>query len=315
MNAFSNEIKSLAYAADMERDLKRLALTAIALGLLLNALTIALLWESFGVLALMAGAAAFLLAPITLYALLVVTANKRTALMEDALPDFLGFMASNIRSGVTHDRALLLSARKEFGPLTREIDFAAKEVLAGKRLADALIDMTKKIRSEGIVKTIRLLVQGINSGGDLAELLETTSSDLRRFSSVRKDVNATLLLYQLFIFAAATFGAPLLYAVTNFLVTILFRIRTSASVEAAPEGLQTTSTLLGASLLSPDIVFWFSIAAIIITSVFAALAGGVIAKGKESEGYSSIPLFIALSLAVFFLTRAFLESMLSALLV
>ena len=315
MNSFSQEIKSLAYAADLERDLERLALTSVAVGLLLGALVTALLWESLGMFSLLAGDAAFILAPVTLYALLVVTANNRTALMEDALPDFLGFMASNIRSGVTHDRALLLSARKEFGPLTKEIDFAAKEVLAGKRLSDALIDMTKKIRSESIVKTIRLLVQGINSGGDLAELLETTSSDIRRFSSVRKDVNATLLLYQLFIFASAAFGAPLLYAVTNFLVAILFRIRASASVEAAPESLQASSTLLGASALSPDAVFWFSIAAIVLTSVFAALAGGVIAKGKESEGYSRIPVFVAVSLAVFFVTKFFLESMLSTLLV
>ena len=45
---------------------------------------------------------------------------KRTAdvrKMEDSFPDFIELMASNLRAGMTIDKALILSSRKEFAPL------------------------------------------------------------------------------------------------------------------------------------------------------------------------------------------------------
>src|SRR3989338_6908138 len=67
--------------------------------------------------------------------------------IENILPDALQLMASNLRAGFTTDRALLLSARPEFGPLKDEINLVGKEITAGKPIEEALFNMTKRVQS------------------------------------------------------------------------------------------------------------------------------------------------------------------------
>ena len=53
--------------------------------------------------------------------------NKKLAISKDVrkmelvFPDFIGLVASNLRAGMTLDKALLISSRKEFAPLDSKI--------------------------------------------------------------------------------------------------------------------------------------------------------------------------------------------------
>ncbi len=259
------------------------------------------------VLALQLFLSVFFLFEAGVYSLLLDAANRRIALMEAALPEFLSMMASHISSGVTYDRALLLSARKEFGPLTRHIDLAAKETLAGKPLGRALSDMASRTHSSLMIRTFRLVVEGINSGGNLGALLEQTALDIRRFSIVRKEVASVVLAYKLFLLAAAAVGAPLLYAVSGFLIRIISQTRAHVSAQALEQAGASLPFLGSSSGFSTNTVFWFSILAIAATAILSSLAGGVISKGKESEGLPTIPLMLAASYGVFFLTGLLLQ--------
>ena len=259
-------------------------------------------WTFFGV---------FLVFEAMIYSLLIVTVNSKIALIEEILPDFLNIVASNIRSGFTHDRALLLSAKNEFGPLTKEINRAAKELVAGKQLTDALIDMTGRIKSETFSKTMRLIVQGLNSGGNFAELLESTALDIRRFGAIRKEIAATVMVYQLFLFGAAAIGAPLLYGVANFLIKIVANMRERIGTQITPEAGTYLPFFKQGVSISPGTVFLFSIIAIIVTAFFSSLAGGVISKGKESEGLQYVPILVAVSLGLFFAIGFLLENLIT----
>src|SRR3989344_238106 len=85
--------------------------------------------------------------------------------MEEVFPDFISLMASNLRAGMTVDRALLLSSRKEFAPLDKEIIILGKDIVTGKEISQALLETANRIKSEKITKTIRLIISGIVSGG------------------------------------------------------------------------------------------------------------------------------------------------------
>src|SRR5690349_7842694 len=52
--------------------------------------------------------------------------------MEEVFPDFIELVSSNLRSGMTTDKALLLSSRKEFYPLDLEILALGKDITTGK---------------------------------------------------------------------------------------------------------------------------------------------------------------------------------------
>ncbi len=246
------------------------------------------------------------------YGGLIQKARKRVKEMEDVLPDFLTLMASNIRSGLTPDRALLLSTRREFGPLTEEIDKAAKATLTGTPFIEAFMEMSQKFNSEMLSKTVRLIVEGARSGGNLADLLDNTALDIKRFASIRNEVSATVLVYMLFMFAAAAIGAPLLYAVSTMLIEVITEMKSEIAIST--EDVSTYLPLVqGSTVISPELVFWFALFAIFIGAFFGSLAAGVISKGRESAGLGYIPTMIFVSFAVFFLTKLLLESLMGGL--
>ncbi|VVB65881.1 Type II secretion system (T2SS), protein F [Candidatus Gugararchaeum adminiculabundum] len=262
-------------------------------------------------LSLLYGWAAFMFFEILIYLLLFSAARRRIALIEEALPEFLSIMASNIRSGLTHDRALLMSARKEFGPLKTEVDRAAKLAITGTPLTEALMGMNNRVASETFGKTIRLIVEGVNSGGDLAELLEKTSLDIRRFGALRREINATVMAYKLFIYAAIALGAPLLYAVANFLVRALQATRGKIDFSSLAQAQGSLPINISSGTIPAETMMLFSIAAISLTAIFGCMAAGVITKGKESEGFLTMPVMLFVSLGVFFAISLMLQAVLS----
>jgi archaellum biogenesis protein FlaJ (TadC family) len=260
----------------------------------------------------LAGMALFIVFLAIFYGILAIRALKRAEALEAVLPDFLSLMSSNLRSGLTPDRAFIMSVRSEFGPLEKEIDMAAKEIVSGKSFTAAFRDMAKRTESEIFAKSVRLIIEGVRSGGNLAELLENTALDIRRFSAVRKEISAIVRVYELFIIAAATVGAPLLYGVASFLIDVISDIKDKMNLDEAMAATASYMPIFGgtADAVSPEVVFQFSIAALVVTSFFGALTAGVISKGRESSGYIYVPLMITIALAIFFLTKFALETFL-----
>lgn len=241
------------------------------------------------------------------YVAVIYMGYQRLRMIEEVLPDFLSLMASNIRAGLTPDRAMLLSARKEFGPLAKVVDRAAKECITGAPVDEALWGMTEQIRSEMFSKSIRLVVEGIRSGGELHDLLDNTSLDMRRFAYLRKEVASTVMVYELFIFAASAFGAPLLYGVANFLLGIITTLRSKMQFDL-PSGVAGSMPFQPSDTpLDAGAIFWFSILAIMTTVLFGCLASGIITKGREIDGARYFPPLVVVAYIVFFGSMGLLQ--------
>ena len=80
----------------------------------------------------------FFLINIFFYFKTSLKATSRIKEIEKIFPDVISLMASNLRSGITIDRAFLLSARPEFKPLDAEILKSGKEIATGKDIIQAL---------------------------------------------------------------------------------------------------------------------------------------------------------------------------------
>ncbi|MDE1798653.1 MAG: type II secretion system F family protein [Candidatus Micrarchaeota archaeon] len=261
------------------------------------------------------GGLTFLGLHLLVYSYLRLNSSNRAAKVEEVLADFLAIVSSNIRSGLTPDKALLVSVRDEFGPLATEIERASKSSLTGKSLEAIITDIGGHIQSNVLEKTIRLITEGIQSGGDVAELLEKTALDLRKFRSVRREINSIILNYVLFIVAAITFGAPMLFGISTFLVTIMLQIKKNiaAAGSSSMSGLSSQVGLFkGQLLLTADGVTAFAAAAILITVFFGCMAIGVMYSGKRMEGMKYFPMLALLSLGVLFFVRAALGLLLGS---
>src|SRR3989344_4329250 len=225
----------------------------------------------------------------------VLRVEGRIKKIESIFPDFLQLVSSNLRAGMTIDRSMLLSAREEFNPLDKEILKTGKSITAGKDIGQALNDLSKRIGSRKISKTINLIVSGIKSGGNIAVILEETSVNMREKEFLEKRAASNVLMYTIFIFVAVAIGAPALFGLSNILVDVLSNLLGNIpKVEA-------TSTIFTLSSISvpPSFILYFSISFIIIIDILASLILGLVSHGDEKEGLKYMIPLIILSLAVF----------------
>jgi len=251
--------------------------------------------------------AAFLL--IIIYSLIKKMLDKaaRIKKMEDVFPDFIELMASNLRAGMTIDKALLMGSRKEFSPLDEEILSLGKEVITGKEISKALSNMADRINSEKITKTIAMINSGIKSGGNLAILLEQTAINMRERNFVEKKAASNVLMYMIFIFFAVAIGAPLLFALSTVLLEILTGILGNMpSIEAA--NIPNIPFALTSIKISITFIMYFAIVFLIAIDILASLLLGLVSRGEEKAGLKfTLPLML-LSVTVFFIMRTILLS-------
>jgi archaeal flagellar protein FlaJ len=228
--------------------------------------------------------------------------SRRRKKMEDAFPDFIELMASNLRAGMTVDKALLLSSRKEFHPLDDEILLLGKDIATGKEMSLAMLDMADRTKSEKIKKTVTVVISGLKSGGDLAVLLEETAINMRERGFIEKRAASNVLMYMIFIFFAVGVGAPALFSLSTILVKTLTTILSNL-----PEMDSSVSSNMAFSLTSINVdvnfIMYYSVIFIVIADIMASLLVGIVNKGDEKEGLKySIPLII-IGLTVYFGVR------------
>ncbi|MBW2981012.1 type II secretion system F family protein [Candidatus Woesearchaeota archaeon] len=255
----------------------------------------------------------FVVLQVFVYFFLLLRVDAKAKFVESILPDVLQLMTSNLRAGLTTDKALLLSARPEFGPFQDEINRIGKEITTGIDIGDALLDITKRIRSEMLKKTMNLIVSGLRSGGELASLLEQTARNLRQEGIVASRIRANVMMYVIFVFIAVCFGAPMLFGLSTFLVEVL---TTSLGAIEIPETTLATSLPISFTevTVTADFVVRYSILFLVTSAILGSLILGLISRGKEREGIKFIPVLVTSSLVVFFLVRFVIRNMLSGLL-
>lgn len=258
-----------------------------------------------------------LLAVVVLFFAFIIISKKleesaKISKMEHIFPDFLQLVSSNLRAGMTVDKALMVSAREEFHPLDYEITLAAKDLITGKNIEEALYNMGERTKSERIKKTVRLLLTGIRSGGNLSVLLEETSSNMRERNFIEKRAASSVLMYVIFIFFAVAVGAPVLFALSSILVEVVTSILSSF-----PASETTISTMpmlsMGEVNVSTTFIFWYALIFLIAIDILASLILGLVSKGKEKEGLKYTVPMIAISVVIFFAVRTFLSGFFSEL--
>jgi len=246
---------------------------------------------------------------IAAHGILVLISDNRANFVEEILPDVLQIISANLRSGLTPDKAILTSARPEFGPLEKELKIVAKETLSGRPLEDSLLVMTKKINSKILEKTIKLLIEGMAKGGSLAALLDSTSEDIRQIRILQREIKSYVMMYGIFIFFAIVVGAPLLYSVSTFLVETMSRFGGSVELQQLFQTQTSFSVFkFTGTDVTPDFLILYSVLSISVTAIFGSLLIGLIQEGSEKAGLKFIPLILPISLAVFFIARYLLQS-------
>jgi len=237
---------------------------------------------------------------------------KRTQSIETVLPDILDIIAQNIRTGMTTDRALWTAARPEFGPLAAELQIAARTTLTGSPLPDALIAITNRIQSERLERTIRLIIQGITSGGELPAILQAIAVDMRAEQNLLKQMQSETNAHVMFMLFAMLFGAPLLFAVSLQFILVFSGLFSKINVSELSNLPQSATTItLKPFVISPDFYFTYALITLIVLCFFGSFLIGLLRTGKPISGLQNIPTFTATSVVIFLVLNHFMTSVFS----
>lgn len=244
------------------------------------------------------------------YVIFLVLIDRRTSSVEKVLPDVLTMISQNMIAGMTVYNSLWIAARPEFGPLALEIQAVARETLGGESFERSLMNMSERIKSYKLSRSVKLMIQGMRSGGELPTVLQEIANDIRAEQNLYKRMSAQTTSQAMFILFALLIGAPLLFSSSLQFVTIFNKIYEKVGfnddLSAMPQ--QTGMIALQKLPISANFFFQYAIITLFVLSMFGSLLIGLIKTGKLSSGVPLMPVIAPLSVIIFYLMTVALSS-------
>ena len=225
---------------------------------------------------------------------------KRKINIEDVLPDYLQLTASNIKAGMTIDRALWYAVRPRFGVLAKEIETVAKETMRGQDLKTALQKFADKYDSIMLKRSISLLIEGLEAGGEIGDLLNKIAINIQENMIMKKEMVANVTTYVIFISFATIAAAPVLFALSGVLIKVITSLGSTLGTTSTASSTGLAISFSGTGIKYSDFRI-FAIVSLIITSFFSAVIIATIKKGNAKVGFKYIPIFIFITITLFFI--------------
>lgn len=105
-------------------------------------------------------------------------ADSRATQVDRELPFALRQLATQIRSGVSFQRAFLSVAQADYGVLSKEIRITLGDMERGRPADEALMDLHDRTRSHGLRQAIMQIIRTLRTGGALADIISGIADDV-----------------------------------------------------------------------------------------------------------------------------------------
>ncbi|HEY9705246.1 MAG TPA: type II secretion system F family protein, partial [Allocoleopsis sp.] len=255
----------------------------------------------------------YLISALLLFTYLDIRMYAYVKQIEENLPDFLQLASANISAGMTIDRALWYAVRPKFGILAKEMETVAKSTIAGEDLEKALVKLSLRYESRILRETINLIVEGIQSGGQMADLLNKLSTNIKETQLMKKEISASVTTYAIFIGVATVLASPVLFALSTQLLIIIQKIFSTINIDKTVGSAGLFSFNFSGDSIDLKNFRRFAILVLVISSFFSASIISVIRKGSVKDGIKTIPFFIAVSIVLYYLASLMFASVMGGL--
>ncbi len=247
-----------------------------------------------------------------IYFYLDIKIFNRAKDMEDKLADYLLFVSTNLKGGMSFEASLWSAIKPEFGLLAEEMGLVSKKVMTGGDIIDVLTEFAKKYPSPIIRRSMNLIISEIESGGRISNLIDRVILDLKKTRLLKQEMAASTLTYVIFISIIILVISPILFALSYQLLTVMLGFMerfAGMNVPNMPVSFSEGSTV------NPLHFKTFSYFAISIISLFASMIISIINKGTIKSGLKYIPVFWATSIIVYIITQNILSGLFSSLII
>jgi len=137
--------------------------------------------------------------------------------MNQELPYALRHMGIELKSGKGLHDSLKTIKDADYGSLSKEFKRVLEEVKFGKSTEDALLEMTKRVKCEGLTRAVHQIIGTLRVGGNLANSLEIIAKDISfdmqiKLKEYSQKLNSFILIYTFIAILAPVISLIMLMA-------------------------------------------------------------------------------------------------------
>lgn len=238
-----------------------------------------------------------LIAMICIWVYYELVIYRRTKEIEDILPDFLQAVSVNLKAGMIFDKALWNAVSPDYEVLAKEIEIVAKKSMTGRDLETALQEFSEKYKSNVVKESMELIVIGLKSGGSITDLLDRLISNIRHTTNLKNELVAAVSGNIFFITLIAVVVAPVLFALSFNLLTIIQSLGSRMSSTGGIGFLGGFS--FGTEAVKGEDFIIFSRAAVFVIALFSSMLIANIKSGNIKGGFKYLPIFVICAFIVY----------------
>jgi flagellar protein FlaJ len=218
---------------------------------------------------------------------------RRIAKIDAIFPDFVRDLAESRRAGMTFTKAILFASKGDYGILTPEIQKISQQVSWGGSVSDALLAFSQRVNTKSIRRTITLIIEASNSGGNVADVLDVAAKDAREIKMLEAERRTNMASYVVVIYVGMfVFLAIVLILCTSFIPAMV-----------GGEGSQGMQGVMGGgSTVSQEEITGVFYLACLIQSFGSALVAGVFEDGRYTSSVKHIFIMVFATWLMFKLT-------------
>jgi flagellar protein FlaJ len=137
--------------------------------------------------------------------------------LNQELPYALRHMGIELKAGRGLHDTLATISNANYGSLSNEFTRVLEEIKFGKSTEDALIEMSHRVKSEGLSRAIHQIIGTLRVGGNLAGSLEIIASDISfdmqiKLKEYSQKLNSFILIYTFMAILAPVISLIMLMA-------------------------------------------------------------------------------------------------------
>ena len=214
--------------------------------------------------------------------------------IERDIPDFIDNLVSNLKGGISLEKALLKSVRNDQKSLLQEVTLINEKIMMGSDVNTALREFRQRFTSPVINRTFFLIEEGLKGGGNLAAPLERISVNLKKIYQLDEEIKSNSGGFSVVIRGITLVVAPALFALALTLLIFignLFDLLSNAG-----------STLAFNATLPDEFVEYlkiFSYSMLILITVFSSLITSHLKNEKAYSALRYMPVYIAIVLGLY----------------
>jgi flagellar protein FlaJ len=213
------------------------------------------------------------------------------------IPRLLREIAESGQTGLTLTRAIEVSAERDYGPLSRELNQLVAQLSWGSSLEEAFRAFAKRARTKLAQRTADLIIEVARSGGDTRVVMEQVNRHIGELQSIDRERYAQMRPYAAVVYIA--FGVFLftdIMLIKSFF-TQMVELQSKVMANAGAGG----GVFSGAGSVDVGFLKRTLFHAAVIQALFGGLIAGKMSEGRLGAGLKHALLLLLIALAGFLL--------------